>query len=193
MAKLYFKYGTMASGKSLDLLKICYNYEENNKIVLILTSSKDTRSDGYIKSRTGLEREAIVIDENQEIFSIIIEMINQGLKPDCILVDEVQFFSKEQIFEFSKIVDELDIPVICYGLRSTFNLELFDGSKYLMAIADSIEEIKTLCFECGKRKSIINARFDDNKLVIDGEQIKIGGNDCYKPLCRKCFNKLKNK
>jgi thymidine kinase len=187
MAKLYFKYGTMASGKSLDLLKICYNYEENNKIVLILTSSKDSRSTGTIKSRTGLEKEAISIDENQNVLFIINEMVNQGFKPDCILVDEVQFFSEKQIYEFADIVDELDIPVICFGLRSNFKMRKFNSSSILMSIADSIEEIKTICFECGKKKSIVNARFDNGNIIIDGEEIKIGGNESYKPLCRKCY------
>ena len=110
----------------------------------------------------------------------------------CVFVDESQFLNKNQVFQLTDIVDGLDIPVICYGLRSDFVMEMFEGSKYLMALADSIEEIKTICFECKEKKAIINARITDGKIITEGAQVMIGGNDTYKPLCRKCYKKLKN-
>lgn len=110
------------------------------------------------------------------------------------MVDESQFLTKKQIFQLSDIVDKLNIPVICYGLRTDYKMEPFEGSKYLMSIADSVEEIKTICCECKNKKAIVNARLDNNDVIVTkGEQVKIGGNETYKPLCRKCFKNLKNK
>lgn len=194
MAKLFFRYGTMGSGKSLDLLKVAYNYEENGMEVLILTSKIDDRyGSDIVKSRTGIGKDAIGINRNDNIYEIIdykSSILNE--KINCVLVDEVQFFNKEHIFQLVKIVDKLDIPVICYGLRSDFKLEPFGSTKYLMAIADEIEELKTICSECGKKKANVNARFDESgKVIIEGKQVEIGGNDKYRPLCRKCFNILK--
>ena len=158
MAKLFFKYGTMGSGKSLDLLKVAYNYEENNMNVIILTSKIDDRyGQNIVKSRTGLGKTALGIDKNDDIFKIIQYKINiLKLKVNCILVDEVQFFNKEHIYQLVDIVDYLDIPVICYGLRTDFKLEPFESSKYLMSIADEIDELKTICSECGIKKSNVN-------------------------------------
>jgi len=182
----------MASGKSLDLLKIIYNYEENNRRVLIFTSGLDYRY-GYktIKSRTGLEKPALSISSKDNLFEIVSHSEN---KIDCVLVDEVQFFNREQIYQLSDIVDLLDIPVICYGLRSDFKINEFDGSAALMCIADNIEEIKTICSCCSKKKAIVNCRFDENgKIITKGEQVEIGGNEKYKPLCRTCYkDKIKN-
>ena len=194
MAKLFFRYGTMGSGKSLDLLKVAYNYEENGMGVLILTSKIDDRyGHDIVKSRTGISKKAIGISKEENIFEIIDykkTIMNENI--NCVLVDEVQFFSKQHIHQLVKIVDIFDIPVICYGLRSDFRLEPFEASKHLMAIADELEELKTICSECGKKKANVNARFDDNnKIVIKGDKIEIGGNDKYRPLCRKCFNELK--
>jgi len=194
MAKLFFRYGTMGSGKSLDLLKVAYNYEENGMGVLILTSKIDDRyGHDIVKSRTGIGKDAIGIGDDDNIYEIIeYKKTIMTDRVDCVLVDEVQFFKKKHIYELIKIVDELDIPVICYGLRSDFRLEPFESSKYLMAIADELEELKTICSECGKKKANVNARFDENgKIVKSGSQIEIGGNDKYRPLCRKCFSVLK--
>jgi len=184
----------MGSGKSLDLLKVAYNYEENGMKVLILTSKIDDRyGSDIVKSRTGIGKDATGINRNDNIYEIIeykSSILNEEI--NCVLVDEVQFFNKEHIYQLVKIVDQLDIPVICYGLRSDFKLEPFGSTKYLMAIADEIEELKTICSECGKKKATVNARFDETgKIITEGKQVEIGGNDKYRPLCRKCFNALK--
>jgi thymidine kinase len=191
MSKLYFKYGTISSGKTLDLLKVVYNYEENNLKTVLLTSQIDDRyGNNIIKSRTGISKDAISIDEKINIYNIIND-INNFDKISCVLVDEVQFFTKEHIYQLSDIVDILNIPVICYGLRNDFRLKPFEASSYLMMIADEIEEIKTICSYCGTKKATINGKFLNDKLIIEGEQIEIGGNEKYKPLCRKCYNNLK--
>ena len=194
MAKLFFRYGTMGSGKSLDLLKVAYNYEENGMGILILTSKIDDRyGNDIVKSRTGIGKDAIGINKKDNIYDIIeykSSILNE--KISCVLVDEVQFFTKEHIFQLVKIVDKLDIPIICYGLRSDFKLEPFKSTKYLMAIADELEELKTICSECGKKKANVNARFDkEGNIITEGKQVEIGGNDRYRPLCRRCFNILK--
>ena len=196
MAKLFFRYGTMGSGKSLDLLKVAYNYEENGLTPIILTSKIDNRyGSDNVQSRTGLKSEAIGVDSNTNIFDII--DYKKGIlnkKIGCVLVDEVQFFDDEHIKQLLDIVDKLDIPVICYGLRSDFKLEPFGSTKLLMAVADEVEEIKTICSECNKKKAIVNAKFNSNgKIITSGETIEIGGNEKYRPLCRKCYNKLKLK
>jgi len=187
MAKLFFRYSTMNAGKSIDLLRCNHNYIENNKKTLCFTSSKDDRyGKGKITSRIGISIDAILIDDNTNIYNIVKKEKNIS----CVFIDESQFLKKEHIFQLSDIVDNLDIPVICYGLRSDFQLEPFDASKYLMVLSDNIEEIKTICFECKNKKAIINARILNNKIITSGNQIQIGGNDSYKPLCRKCYKKL---
>lgn len=186
MASLYFRYSSMNAGKSLQLLSIAFNYEERDQKVLILTSSLDDRyGQNKVKSRIGVEREAIGIKEDDNIF----EIIKSHKEISCVLVDEVQFFNKEQIYQLSDIVDKYNIPVICYGLRTDFQMELFEGSKHLLGMADKIEEIRTVCW-CGK-KATINARVVDNKIITDGEQVSIGGNESYVTLCRKHFKEKK--
>lgn len=189
MAKLYFRYSTMNAGKSLQLLSVAYNYEENNEKILLFTSSKDNRYEkGKIVSRTGLEKDAIIIEDDVDIFNIV--MNNEQIK--AVLVDEAQFLNKEHIFQLAEIVDKLNIPVICYGLRSDFKLNPFEGSKYLMTIADSIEEIKTICSICKTKKANVNVRINKNGNIVKvGEQVKIGGNESYKPMCRRCYKNIK--
>lgn len=191
MAKLYFRYSTMNAGKSLDLLKVAHNYEELNKDVIILTSALDDRyGKNKVASRIGIKRDAVCIKPEDNLYHKVttivglndIDVSNIG----CILIDEVQFFTKKQIYDLSIIVDELKIPVICYGLRSDFKHEPFEGSMYLMAIADEIEEMKTICW-CGK-KATCNARLIDGKVIKDGDQVQIGGNESYIALCRKHYN-----
>jgi thymidine kinase len=178
----------MGAGKTLDLLKVSYNYEENNENILVFTSSIDNRyGENIIKSRVGLSRPAISIDSDFNIFEYV-KSHNNNIK--SVIVDESQFLTKNHIHQLSDVVDILDIPVICYGLRSDYRLEPFEGSKYLMTIADTIEEIKTICSNCKSKKATVNARFEDGVIVTDGEQIKIGGNETYRPLCRKCFKSL---
>ena len=187
MAKLYFRYSTMNAGKSINLIKTNYNYIENNKKTLCFTSAKDDRyGKGKITSRLGISIDAELIYDNTNIYDIV----KNENDISCIFIDEVQFLKKEHIFQLSDIVDELNIPVICYGLRSSYLLELFEGSKYLMIIADQIDEIKTICSKCVKNKATINARIINDKIITEGEQIIIGGNESYQPLCRKCYKKM---
>lgn len=193
MAKLFFRYSTMNAGKSIDLIKTNFNYLENNRKTLCFTSSKDNRyGEGKITSRIGLSVDAISVFDDTNIFDFVYNYIINNGQIYCVFVDESQFLNKNQVFQLADIVDGLDIPVICYGLRSDFVMEMFEGSKYLMSLADSIEEIKTICFECKEKKAIINARITDGKIVTEGNQVMIGGNDTYKPLCRKCYKKLKD-
>lgn len=183
MAKLYFRYGAMGSGKTIDLLKVAYNYEERGQSVKIFTSSLDNRYGvGKITTRVGLQREAIIIDKEFDIYEYIKKLDE---KPDCVLIDEANFLTKEQVQELTDVVDFLNIPVICYGLRSDFKMNFFEGALSLMERADKIEEIKTIC-ECGA-KATVNMRFVDGKPVVDGEQIFIGGNESYRSVCRKCY------
>ena len=188
MAKLYFRYGTMGSGKSIDLLKVAYNYEERNQKCLLMVPSTDTRyGTGKVTTRIGLQRDAVICYPNTNVYDYVSSL---EAKPDCVIVDECNFLTKKQVNELSDVVDYLNIPVICYGLRADFKCELFEGSEELMAIADKIEEIKTIC-ECG-RKATINMRYQDGKAIIDGDKILVGGNEMYKAVCRKCYKKYIN-
>ncbi|ANE48132.1 thymidine kinase [Paenibacillus swuensis] len=184
MAKLYYRYGTMNSGKSIDILKIANNYEEQGKKVLIFTSAIDDRHGlGKVTSRVGIQREAYLLDET------VFEKVQQE-QPDCVVVDEGQFASTQLIDLLAEIVDTLDIPVIVYGLMTDFQGEMFEGSKRLLELADRIEEVKTICWYC-KSKARFNTRFKNGKAVFTGEQIDIGGNEKYLPLCRQCYMKEK--
>ena len=196
--KLYFRYSTMNSGKSGMLLMQAFQFEERNVPFLCLKSSIDTRDgDDVIASRIGIKRPCISVSTEDNLFKLIEEYIaNASLegidKPLWILVDECQFLTKKQVDELAKVVDDLEINVLCYGLRTDFMTHLFEGSKRLMEIADDISEVKSSC-SCG-RKAMINARFDVNgNLITDGEQIMIGGNDMYVTLCRKCYYALLKK
>ena len=184
MAKLYFKHGAMNSGKSLELIKVAHNYEEQNKPVLIFTSSLDTRADGEtVSSRVGFNRKAVAVTDDMNIFEYVNNIEN---KLYCVLIDEAQFLDKEHILQLTKIVDELNIPVMAFGLKNDFSNELFEGSKQLLIYADKIEEMKTICWFCDK-KAIMNLRISDGKPVYAGEQIQIGGNESYIPVCRQCY------
>lgn len=185
MAKLYFRYGAMGSGKSIDLLKVAHNYEEKGQRVIIITAGIDDRYGvGKITTRIGLQREAEIFNSDVNIFELV---SNYKCPPNSVLIDEAQFLTKDHVYQISDIVDILDIPVMCYGLRADFRLEFFEGSRYLMEIADKIEEIKTVC-ECGA-KATCNMRMIDGKATNKGEKILIGGNDSYKSVCRKCYKK----
>jgi thymidine kinase len=182
LAKLYFRYGTMNSGKSIELLRVAHNYEEQGKKVLLLTPVVDDRfGAGKVASRIGLQKNAIVVDDKLDMIELA--RIEQ---PNCILVDEAQFLNKGQVAQLIDIVDDLNIPVIAYGLRADFMGELFEGSTALIAVADTIEEIKTICWYCDK-KAIMNMRCKDGEPIFHGEQIQIGGNESYVPVCRKCY------
>lgn len=182
MAKLYFRYGTMNSGKSIEVLRVAHNYEEQGKKVLLLTSVVDDRFGvGKVVSRIGMQKNATVVDDQLDM----LELAQKEL-PNCILVDEAQFLNKEQVAQLIAIVDDLNIPVIAYGLRADFMGQLFEGSNALLAAADTIEEIKTVCWYCDK-KAIMNMRCKDGEPIFHGEQIQIGGNESYVPVCRKCY------
>ena len=183
VAQLFFKYGAMNSGKSIEILKVAYNYEEQNKNVILFTSGLDDRYEtGFVASRVGLKREAIPIYNDTNIFGIVSEYPTEL---SCVLVDEVQFVLKEHVLQMARIVDELNIPVMGFGLKNDFQNNLFEGSKYMLLYADKIEEMKTICWFCEK-KAIMALRVDEhNKPVRQGEQIQIGGNDSYYPVCRK--------
>ena len=181
MAQLYFRYGAMNSGKSIEIIKVAHNYEEQGKSVIIMTSALDTREDfGTVASRVGLQREAEVIFDNSNVF----EMVNE-VDPDasCILVDEAKFLKREHVRQLTRIVDEMGIPVIAFGLKNDFQNNLFEGSQALLEYADKIEEMKTICWFCG-RKAIMNMRIHDGKPVYEGEQVQVGGNESYYPVCR---------
>lgn len=185
MAKLYFRYGSMGSSKTANALMVKYNYEERDQRVIFLKPEIDTREGtDVISSRIGLKAKICVLPSEASI----IETTNIHLDFEnisCILVDESQFLTKKQVLELCHIVDNLNVAVVCYGLRSDFLGNLFEGSKWLMAFADSIEEIKTICF-CGK-KATMNMRLVDSKPTFEGEQILIGGNESYVSVCRKHF------
>ena len=186
MAQLYFKYSTMNAGKSIELIKVAYNYEERGKRVLVMAPSIDDRSGvGRITSRVGLSRKAIPVDDSTNILTLFMDE-NEKAEIDCVLVDECQFLKEHHILELVEIVDSLDVPVICYGLKNDFRNELFEGSYYLLVYADKIEEIKTICW-CGRKATMV-ARVIDGKQVKEGDQIVVGGMDMYVPLCRKHYN-----
>ena len=193
MSKLYFIQSPMNGSKSALLLMKAHSFEEREIPFICVKPSIDNR-DGVdvIKSRVGIQRECITIEPDENIFDLIKEcVIKSELQmvdaPKWILVDESQFLTKLQVEQLAHIVDDLNINVMCYGLRTDFTTSLFEGSKRLMELADDIEEIKISC-SCG-RKAIINTRIDSNgKVVVDGQQILIGGNEQYIPLCRKCYN-----
>lgn len=189
-SKLYFFYGCMGSAKTLKLLTTAYNFEENAIPFVVLKPSIDTRDGvGLVVSRIGLQRECIMISKEDNIYSAIDTYIKTYGDLDWILIDECQFLTEEQVNELAHIVDNLNISVMCFGLRTDFQSKSFIGSKRLFELADTIEEVKSRC-SCGKKASI-NARFNSNKeIVLSGDQILVGGNDLYKPLCRKCWSKL---
>lgn len=185
LAKLYFRYGAMGSSKTAQALITKFNYEERGMKVWLIKPALDTRDgESVLRSRIGLEAKADALNAEFDIFEAFLSSINS----DVIIADEAQFFTPEQIDQLRRIVDELDIPVLCYGLRTDFLTHTFEGSKRLMEIADSISEIKTIC-ECGK-KAIVNARIDENgRIITSGGQIMLGGNDSYIAMCHACWKK----
>ncbi|GFG47183.1 thymidine kinase [Streptococcus canis] len=184
MAQLYYKYGTMNSGKTIEILKVAHNYEEQGKPVVIMTSALDTRDGfGVVSSRIGMRREAIPISSNMDIFTFIAQLEE---KPYCVLIDECQFLSKQNVYDLARVVDELAVPVMAFGLKNDFQNELFEGSKYLLLLADKIDEIKTICQYCSKKATMV-LRTENGKPVYEGAQIQIGGNETYIPVCRKHY------
>lgn len=185
MAKLYFKYGAMGSSKTAQALITKFNYEELNMRVWLIKPSIDTRDGAdMIKSRIGLEQRANIITPEQNIA----EEYRTAGRHDVIIADEAQFFTPEQIDQLREIVDDENIPVLCFGLRTDFLTHFFPGARRLMELADSITEIKTVC-ACG-RKATVNARIDENgRVITEGDQVFLGGNDSYIAMCHKCWTK----
>ena len=185
MAKLYFKYGAMGSSKTAQALITKYNYEENDLKVWLIKPSADTR-DGVavLRSRIGLESPVEVIAPDTDIYTTFLNT-RKG-KCDVIIVDECQFLTSRQIDELRAIVNNHDVPVMCFGLRTDFQTKLFPGSLRLMEVADTIQEIKTIC-DCGA-KATVNARIDsDGYIITEGAQVVLGGNDSYIAMCHKCY------
>jgi thymidine kinase len=191
VAKLYFYYSAMNAGKSTVLLQSAYNYQERDMDVLLFSPAIDTRyGEKKIFSRIGLSADAIAYDAGFDLFAYIKNALASNPKLKCVFVDEAQFLTKEQVKQLAQVVDDLNLPVLAYGLRSDFRGEPFPGSIYLLIWADNLLEIKTIC-HCGK-KAMMNMRVDaQGRPVQDGEQIEIGGNDKYIPMCRKHFNEAK--
>lgn len=187
MAKLYFYYSAMNAGKSTVLLQSNYNYYERGMSTILFTPKIDTRfGEGKIHSRIGLNTEAVAFDHATNLFDYVVNAKTQLENLKCVLLDEAQFLTQAQVLQLTDIVDEIDIPVLAYGLRSDFQGEPFPGSKYLLALADNLVEIKTIC-HCG-RKATMNMRIDENnQKVTKGAQVEIGGNDRYIATCRKHF------
>ena len=193
MSKLYFRYGAMNSGKSTNLMQVAYNYEERGMRVLLIKPSTDKKGGDKLVSRLGVERKVdLLIDDAQNIYDEVNKWQSEKYNIDCILVDEVQFFKANQIDELFKVAVCLDIPVICYGLRTDFKMQGFEGSTRLLLLAHSIEELKTIC-KCGK-KAILNGRKINGKFVFEGEQVAIDNIDNveYESLCGHCYFKFKN-
>ncbi len=186
MSKLYFKYGTMGSGKSMQLISIAKNYELQGKKIVILSPFIDSRTE-EIESRNGMSLSCYKFKNDEDLFYIISELLKE-IDINCVLVDEAQFLNKEQVMQLVKIVDVFNIPTITFGLKTDFKGNLFEGSQSLIEMADKIEEIKTVCWFCNK-KALFNMRVDENnKKILDGDQVVLGFNN-YIPVCRKCYFK----
>lgn len=183
MAKLYFSYSAMNAGKSTVLLQASYNYHERGMSTLLLTSSVDDRTGkGIIASRIGLEQPAEVFQSADDLFAKIKAAMDAG-PVDCVFVDEAQFLSGDQVWQLARVADDLGVPVMCYGLRTDFQGKMFPGSAELLAIADHLREIRTICW-CGKKATMVVRLDGDGKVIEAGEQVVIGGEESYVSLCR---------
>ena len=192
MAKLYFSYSTMNAGKSTVLLQASHNYGERGMKTMLFTAELDNRSKvGNISSRIGLSEKASTFNNNDNLFSSVEKRLKKD-KISCVFVDEAQFLTDKQVWELSDVVEILKVPVMCFGLRTDFQGKLFEGSSTLLAIADELKEIKTIC-HCGKKANMV-VRVDSNgKVLKEGAQIEIGGNEKYISLCRKHWkNEMEN-
>ncbi|MDG6264725.1 thymidine kinase [Glaesserella parasuis] len=183
MAKLYFYYSAMNAGKSTTLLQSSYNYQERGMNTLVYTAAIDDRYGvGKVSSRIGISQDARLFKNDSNLFDEIAAYIADE-KLHCILIDEAQFLTRQQVYQLTEVVDKLKIPVLCYGLRTDFQSELFEGSRYLLAWADQLEELKTICY-CGRKAGFVIRMNEKGEAVKDGEQIQIGGNDSYLSVCR---------
>ena len=184
MAKLYFQYSTMNAGKTTLLLQASHNYIERGMSTYLLTAQFDNRvGEGEIGSRIGISAKADTYSADDNLFDKIERCLSQS-KIDCIFVDEAQFLSKAQVWELTRVVDICKVPVMCYGLRVDFRGELFPGSAALLALADEMREVRTIC-HCGKKATMVVRQDDHGQTITDGAQIQIGGNETYVSLCRR--------
>ncbi len=186
MAKLYFYYSSMNAGKSTALLQSSYNYKERGMNTLVLAPLLDDRFGvGKVKSRIGIETNATTFQANTDLFALI-RSRNDEETIHCVLIDEAQFLTREQVFALGEVTDKLHIPVLAYGLRTDFQGEPFEGSKYLLAWADNLKELKAIC-HCGSKATMVVRLDGDGNAVTEGSQVEIGGNDRYVSMCRKHF------
>ena len=186
MAKLYFYYSSMNAGKSTALLQSSYNYRERGMNTLVLAPDLDDRYGiGKVTSRIGLEAQATTFRTDDDLLQLVSAM-NEEKALDCVLVDEAQFLTKEQVFQLGEVTDELNIPVLAYGIRTDFQGEPFPGSKYLLAWADNLKELKAICF-CGNKATMVIRLDEGGNAITQGSQVEIGGNDRYVSMCRKHF------
>ena len=184
MAKLYFQYSTMNAGKSTLLLQASHNYHERGMKTYLITAGFDKRvGDGKIGSRIGIASDADTFEHNENMFQKIESRLRKG-PCSCVFIDEAQFLSEEQVWELARVVDDLKVPVMCYGLRVDFQGKLFPGSAALLALADEMREIRTIC-HCGKKATMVIRQDENGDAIKDGAQIQIGGNETYISLCRR--------
>lgn len=189
MAQLYFYYSSMNAGKSTNLLQSAYNYRERDLLPVIYTARIDDRfSEGKVSSRLGINADARLFDSNSNIYDEI-KALNQSGKIDCLLMDEAQFLTTAQVKQLTDIVDLLHIPVLAYGIRTDFLGQTFSGSAALLAWADKLVELKTIC-HCGRKANFVARMDKDGKAAKGGEQVEVGGNERYEPLCRAHFKAL---
>ncbi len=182
MAKLYFHYSTMNAGKSTLLLQASYNYRERGMQTLLLTAALDNRAGaGRIASRIGISDAALVFADTDDLFALIAD---KGRDCACIFVDEAQFLTRDQVWQLARVADDAGIPVMCYGLRVDFRGELFPGSAALLALADDLREVRTIC-HCGRKATMVIRRDEQGRAITKGQQVQVGGNETYISLCRR--------
>ena len=186
MAKLYFYYSSMNAGKSTALLQSSYNYRERGMNTLVLAPEMDDRHGvGKVSSRIGLETEATTFGPDDDLLTIVNKVVDDG-PLHCVLIDEAQFLTKDQVFQLGEVTDKHNIPVLAYGLRTDFQGEPFEGSKYLLAWSDNLKELKAIC-DCGTKATMVIRLDESGNVVTQGSQVEIGGNDRYISMCRKHF------
>ena len=189
MAKLHFFYSTMNAGKSTSLLQSNHNYKESGLDTMIFLPNETSKLyKGKIVSRIGLNAKAIIADKDFDFIGYIDK--HKSKKLSCVLIDEAQFLTKNQVRQLGQVADKLNFPVMCYGIRTDFRGELFEGSSELLALADNLIELKTICAYCVRKATMVVRRDDSGKVVIEGTKVVVGGNDIYTPVCRKHFRKL---
>ena len=189
MAKLHFFYSTMNAGKSTSLLQSNHNYKESGLDTMIFLPNETSKlSKGKIVSRIGLNAKAIIADNDFDFIGYIDK--HKSKKLSCVLIDEAQFLTKNQVRQLGQVADKLNFPVMCYGIRTDFRGELFEGSSELLALADNLIELKTICSYCVRKATMVVRRDDSGKVVTEGTKVVVGGNDIYTPVCRKHFRKL---